>query len=76
MEMRPPCAMLEIISRKANGLPDISRTMSKPSLMPSLFTSETEWCCKSRCHTPYGDALAYRRQVEDYSRAYGDLGKP
>ena len=33
--IRPPCAMLSIMSLSAFGLPDISRPTSKPSFMPS-----------------------------------------
>jgi hypothetical protein len=45
MAMRAPWLMLASMSRKASGLPDISRPTSKPSVMPSCFcTSARAWC--------------------------------
>ena len=37
MAILPPWHMLASMSRKASGLPDISRPTSKPSFMPSSF---------------------------------------
>src|SRR5579875_2769345 len=39
--------MLASISRKAEGLPDISRPTSKPSAMPSLFCTSESLSCRA-----------------------------
>ena len=47
MAILPPWHMLASMSRKASGLPDISRPMSNPSFMPSSFWARSIDCSRT-----------------------------
>ena len=73
MAILPPWHMLASMSRKASGLPDISRPMSKPSFIPSSFwTSASERLAdvdgQRRAHLP--------RQLEAVGIDVGDHDVP
>ena len=74
MAILPPWHMLSIMSRKAAGLPDISRPTSKPSFMPSCF-------CTSRKRAPVFDVQRHGgahlpRQVQPVIVHVGDHHEP
>src|ERR1700694_1315030 len=67
--MRPPCAMLSIMSRIALGWPDISNATSKPSVMPS---SSCTWLNVVLRTSTAPRHAALRRELEPVVADVGD----
>ena len=69
MAILPPWHMLASMSRKAAGLPDISRPTSKPSFMPSCFCTSASVCV---AHVDGERRAHLLRQVEPVGVDVGD----